>query len=80
MLGGFLQSDSTSVSQRAVKVIIQYISRLDQHAPAILAAASDPLVQILLKEVNESRDTNKTVYVRFVEVVVELALVSEAMS
>ena len=77
MLGGYQHFDSTSIAQRASKVIVKYIATLDQNYRPLLEQAKDQLVQVLLTQVNESRDKNKTVYVRFLEIAVELALVSE---
>jgi hypothetical protein len=68
MLGGLLQAGSTSVSQNAVSTLTTYISLLDEKMPQLIDQSKDKLVGMMLNLVNESREANKVVYVRFLEV------------
>ena len=47
-LGGYLQYDSTSIAQRASKVIVKYIGALDKHFQDLLVQANKQLVSVLL--------------------------------
>lgn len=79
LLGSFLQSESTAASQKAVQTLANYIEKLDKCFPEMIDQSKEKLVGMMLQLVNDSREANKVIYVRFLEVAVEMAVRSERL-
>lgn len=76
MIGSYLQDESTALSQVAIQTLVKYLQMMEANCLEMLKAAQPQLQQLFLSQLKESFDSNKTVYVRFYELAVELALKS----
>ena len=82
-LGGYLGAqespdyNATSVSQKALQTMVKYISAVETAAPQVIDMCKDNL-QVMLQESLKAHGEakNTTIYIRFFELAVEIALVS----
>lgn len=62
-----------------MQTLAKYVEKLDKSFPEMIDASKEKLVGMMLQLVNDSREANKVIYVRFLEVAVEMAVRSERL-
>jgi len=84
MLSQFMASDgaddSLALAQISMKVMVSYIVRLEEALGEALLDAKQLLVDNILDALVHFREENKVVYIRFLELAVEIAVRSDGLA
>jgi len=71
------EDESTEISQKSILIIVKYIIKLQKGLPDLVNDQQMKLVELLLSNLQKFVETNKTIYIRFFEVAVNIAIVNE---
>lgn len=71
------EDESTEISQKSILIMVKYIIKLQKGLPDLVDDQQMKLVELLLSNLQKYVETNKTIYIRFFEVAVNIAIVNE---
>jgi hypothetical protein len=69
--------DSTELSQKSIPIMVKYAAKIDKGIPDMAQESYSKLIELIQHNLEQTIETNKVIYIRFVEVAIKIAMISE---